>query len=106
MSNSNAASEGVRQRLLAYILPRRPETAEQETALTKAVEAQIDYESKHGFGDVPGNVSSYSNDGVSVSFAQGSHAPYYTSDTISPVAWSYLRNAGLIAYALPTAHKV
>ena len=102
---SITASEGVRQRLLAYILPRRPETAEQETALTNAVDAQLAYETEHGFGDVPGNVSAYSNDGVSITFAQGSRAPTYTNDTISPVAWSILRNAGLIAYTLPTARK-
>ena len=99
------AAEGVRQRLLAYILPRRPETTDQEYAMEKAVEAQLAFETALGFNDVPGNVSALSNDGVSVTFAQGKSAPTYTTDTISPVAWSFLRNAGLIAYTLPTARK-
>ena len=94
--------EGIRARLLAYIQPRKPATETQETALEQAVEAQLDYEAA-GFGGVAGNIASMSNDGVSVSFTQGSASPSYTRDTISPVAWSLLYNAGLIAYTLPTA---
>lgn len=100
-----SAAEGIRERLLAYILPRRPETEVQETALESAVEAQVDFEAALGLGDLPGNVAALSNDGVSMTFTQGRAAPTYTSETISPVAWSILRNAGLIAYSLPTARK-
>lgn len=96
--------EGIRARLLAYIAPRTPETDTQTEALDKAIQAQLDYEAA-GFGGVAGNIASMSNDGVSVSFTQGSASPSYTRDTISPVAWSLLYNAGLIAYSLPTAKK-
>lgn len=100
------AATGVRQRLLAYILPRTPSTTEQETALNQAVEVQVEYEAGTGMAGLPGNVASVSNDGVSMTFMQNNgSAPTYTRDTISPVAWSILRNAGLIAYALPTAKK-
>ena len=102
---SITASEGVRQRLLAYILPRRPETAEQETAMTNAVEVQLAYENDHAYSDVPGNVSSYKNDGLSVTFVQGRRAAIYSDDTLSPVAWSILRNAGLIVHDWPTARR-
>ena len=100
------AIEGIRERLLAYIDPRRPETPDQEAALEAAADAQLAYETAlGGFGGDAG-VASYANDGVSISFAAGrSTAPSYTRDTISPVAWSILRNARLIAYALPTAKK-
>ena len=103
---SISAAEGVRERLLAYILPRRPATQAQQAALENAVEAQIAYEDENGVSGLPGNIAAYSNDGVSMTFAQGRSAPTYTSDTISPVAWSILRNAGLIAYSLPTARKL
>lgn len=102
---SITAQEGVRQRLLAYILPRVPETEAQHTAMDSAVEAQLAYEAASGLSGLPGNVKSISNDGVSMDFASGATDPAYTRDTISPVAWSLLRNAGLIAYALPTARK-
>ena len=102
---SVSATDCVRERLLAYILPRRPATPEQETALDNAVEVQVDYEAAMGIAGVPGNVAAYSNDGVSMTFVQGRNAPTYSDDTISPVAWSILRNAGLIAYSLPTARK-
>jgi len=99
------ASSVVRQRLLAYILPRRPQTEAQETALSLAVEAQVEFEAVNGLSGLPGNVSAISNDGVSMTFIRGGTAPDYTRDTISPAAWSILRNTGLIAYALPTARK-
>lgn len=101
MSNT----DGVRERLLAYILPRRPTTEAQEDALERAVAVQAEYDAATGMEGVPGNVAAYTIDDVSVTFAAGQSSPTYTKDTISPVAWSILRNAGLIAYALPTARK-
>ena len=98
-------AEGVRERLLAYIAPRKPETIMQTNAMNSATEAQVDYEVANGLLNIPGNVISVTNDGVSMAFAVGSAAPAYTRDTICPVAWSLLRNAGLIAYNLPTAKK-
>lgn len=96
---------GIKERLLAYILPRKPETEDQIAALEQAAEAQEAFEIASGVADLPGNVAAVSNDGVSVTFAQGNAVPSYTKDTISPVAWSILRNAGLIVYTLPTARK-
>lgn len=98
-------AEGVRERLLAYILPRRPETTAQETALDNAVNVQVEYEAALGLNGLPGNVAAYSNDGLSMTFRESGGAAGYNRDTISPVAWSILRNAGLIVYSLPTARK-
>lgn len=96
----------VEERLRAYILPRRPETYAQQAAFLLAVDAQVDYEEASGLGGLPGNVASVSNDGVSMTFSTAASAQDgYTRDTICPAAWAYLRNAGLIAYALPTARK-
>lgn len=98
--------EYIEQRLRAYILPRRPETEAQEEALENAVAAQAEYEEAGGLGELPGNVASVSNDGVSVTFLAGTASQSgYTRETLSPAAWAYLRNAGLIAYSLPTARK-
>lgn len=98
--------EGVRERLLAYILPRAPETDDQEEAMDRAVEAQVAYDAITGLSDIPANVSAISNDGVSMTFNQRSEVRSYTRDNISPVAWSILRNAGLIAYVWPTARRM
>ena len=95
----------IRERLLAYILPRRPETAEQETALENAAAAQAAYEAAGGVDGIAGNVASVSNDGVSVTFKDTANQTGYTRETMSPAAWAILRNAGLIAYALPTAKR-
>lgn len=96
----------IEQRLRAYILPRRPETETQEEALENAVAAQADYEDAAGIAELPGNVASVKNDGVSMTFVQGgAGGSGYTRETLSPTAWAYLRNAGLIAYDLPTAKK-
>lgn len=102
---SVSAEEGVRERLLAYIHPRVPQTKAQEDALDDAVEVQVEYERANGMDSVPANVASVSNDGVSMTFRDSAGASGYTRETISPVAWSILRNAGLIAYALPTARR-
>ena len=95
----------VRERLLAYILPRKPETAAQNTAMDNAVDAQVAWEEESAAAGLPGGVSSIRNDGVSMTFMNSSAQSGYSRETISPVAWAYLRNAGLIAYALPTAKK-
>lgn len=98
---STPTYDDIEQRLLAYILPRKPRTSEQEEAMEDAVEAQLAYEREAGLSGVPGNVSSMSNDGVSVTFT--GNIAQLTDDTISPTAWAILRNAGLIGYSLPTA---
>ena len=96
----------IEQRLRAYILPRRPETSSQIEALENAIQAQAEYEGAAGLDALPGNVASVSNDGVSVTFrAYDAGGSGYTCETISPAAWAYLRNAGLIAYDLPTAKR-
>jgi len=96
----------IEERLRAYILPRKAETADQLEAFRLAVDAQEDYESAAGLGEIPGNVSAISNDGVSMSFTGGAAGQDgYSRETLCPAAWAYLRNAGLIAYSLPTAKK-
>ena len=98
--------DAVRERLLAYILPRRPQTQAQDDALALAVAAQTEFEEASGLGDLPGGVASVTNDGVSVVFRDGGqNSTGYSRDTLSPTAWSILRNAGLIAYDLPTARR-
>lgn len=98
-------TEGICERLLAYISPRRPETEAQEAALLQAVEAQEAYEAASGLGGVPGSVRSFSIGDFSASLSDTARGPAYTMETISPVAWSVLYNAGLIAYTLPTARR-
>ena len=92
----------IRDRLLAYLFPQKPQTEEQLAEFERAVTAQAEYESNIIGADVASNVSQMSNDGVSISF-YGGRIAQYTDDTISPNAWAILRNAGLIAYSLPTA---
>lgn len=100
-----ANTDYIEERLLAYIYPRRPSTSAQEDALDRAVTAQAAFEDAAGVGDVPGGVASMANDGVSLTFREGANGAGYSRETLSPAAWSILRNAGLIAYVLPTAKK-
>ena len=95
----------IEERLRAYILPRKPETSAQEEAFENAVAAQAAYEEISGIDNIPAGVTQIRNDGVQMTLAAGANAGAYTRDSISPAAWAYLRNAGLIAYALPTAKK-
>lgn len=101
----SASAAYVAERLLAYILPRRPETEEQVRAFNDAVAAQEAYEQESGAGDFPAGVRSFTLGDFSATLADGSRWPAYTRDTISPAAWAILRRAGLIVYVLPTARK-
>ena len=98
-------AQAIRHRILAYIRPRTPTTQEQSEALETAIEVQKDYEASSAIDGVPGAVSQFSLGDFSATLAEGSRYPAYTRETISPVAWSILRNAGLIVYSLPTARK-
>lgn len=99
-------TDNIEERLRAYLLPRKPVTADELSALSRAVDAQAAFEASSGLGDLPAGVQSVKNDGLSVTFREGgSGGSGYTRDTISPVAWAILRNAGLIRYDLPTAKK-
>lgn len=98
-------TEGIEHRLRAYILPRKPVTSEQIEAFDLAVEAQLAYETDSGLEDVPNAVTEFSLGDFSATLAEDARYPAYTRQTISPVAWSILRNAGLIVYSLPTARK-
>ena len=100
-----SVANGVRERLLAYIAPRKPTTIAEADALERAINAQEDYEEETGTAAIPGGVSSFSIGDFSATVADGARYPAYTRETISPVAWSILRNAGLIAYSLPTARR-
>lgn len=96
---------GVRERLTAYLLPRRAETAEEQAAFERAVAVQVEYEQRAGLGDVPEGVQSFSIGDFSATLAGGGQGAGYTLVTLSPVAWSILKNAGLIGYAWPTARR-
>ena len=96
----------VRERLTAYIYPRAPSTSAQEEAFDMAVEAQLAYETENVNEEtIPGNVSNFSIGNYSISFAEAK-AAQYTQRTISPAAWAYLFNAGLLRYELPTARRI
>ena len=96
----------IRERLLSYIRPRVPETPAQESALDDAVTAQAAFEAAHGMGELPGGVTSVTNDGVSVTFGGATAGGEgYTNETISPAAKAILINAGLIVRSWPTARK-
>lgn len=95
------------ERLTAYIAPRTPTTKAQETAFEEAVEAQMAYEDERPKEAAPDGVASISNDGVSVSFSDGgSRNALYTQSSLSPVAYAYLFNAGLIPGAIPRARRL
>ena len=97
----------VRERLTAYIYPRAPSTPAQEEAFDTAVEAQIEYETEHPQEAAPEGVASMSNDGMSINYADsGSRNALYTQASISPVAYAYLLNAGLIGGAIPRARRL
>ena len=96
----------VRERLTAYIYPRAPATDEQRAAFENAVGAQVAYESESMDGEaIPGNVSSFSIGNYSVNLADAGNAQY-TRRTISPAAYAFLFNAGLLRYELPTARRI
>ena len=96
---------GVRERLTAYLLPRRVETEAEVAAFERAVAAQVEYEQGGGMGDVPEGVRAFAIGDFSATLGEGRRGPAYTKDSISPVAWSILRNAGLISHAWPTARR-
>lgn len=97
----------VRERLTAYIYPRAPSTYAQETAFDNAVEAQMEYEEAHPQEAVPEGIASMSNDGMTVSYAEsGSRSALYTQASISPAAYAFLLNAGLIGGAIPRARRL
>lgn len=97
----------VRERLTAYIYPRAPSTDAQEMAFDNAVEAQMEYEEAHPQEVIPEGVASMSNDGMSVSYMEaGSRNALYTQASISPAAYAYLLNAGLIGGAIPRARRL
>lgn len=96
----------VRERLTAYIYPRSPTTYAQEMAFDNAVEAQVAYETESMDGEaIPGNVESFSIGNYSVNLAEAGSAQY-TRRTISPAAYAFLFNAGLICHDLPTARRL
>ena len=100
-------AEHVRERLTAYIYPRRPATDEQEAAFEKSVLAQVEYEERNDALSMPGGVASASNDGVSVSFESSRvTGGAYSIHTIAPAAYAYLYNAGLIRHTLPVARRL
>jgi hypothetical protein len=97
----------VRERLTAYISPRAPTTQAEQDAFENAVVAQTDYETANSAIGAASGVASISNDGVSVSFdTSRSSGGSYSMQTISPAAYAYLYNAGLIRYSLPTARRL
>jgi hypothetical protein len=102
-----ASEDNIRERILAYISPRKPTTPAQETALENAVNAQLEYETENPQEAIPAGVTSVSNDGMSVSYADGgSRNALYTQSSLSPVAYAYLMNAGLIPGAIPRARRL
>ena len=97
----------VRERLSAYIYPRAPSTPAPEEAFDEAVDAQMQYEIANPQEVIPEGIASMSNDGMSINYADsGSRNALYTQASISPVAYAYLLNAGLIGGAIPRARRL
>lgn len=98
--------DDVTERLKAYIYPNTPATSAQESAFDDAVDAQKKFEdSMADEQQVPGGVSSFSVGNYSVSY-RDVHTNQYTQMTLSPVAYAYLFNAGLIRHAMPVARRL
>ena len=94
----------IAERLRAYIHPNAVETAEQEAAFARAVDAQLAYEAEQG-GEIPGNAQSFSVGNYSVTLAEPSGGAY-SQATIAPAAWAILFNAGLLRRDLPVARRL
>ena len=97
--------ERIEERLRAYIYPNIARTREQQEAFNNAVDAQLDYESAQGMGDVPGGVQSFSVGNYSVTFADASGG-VDASGNLCPAAWAFLHNAGLLKHAMPVAKRL
>ena len=99
--------EAVRARLTAYIHPNKARTKAQLSAFEEAVEAQVEYEQSNPLGAALEGALSVSNDGISVTYAgQGGKHSMYTQATISPAAYAFLFNAGLLKSAIPRARRL
>lgn len=99
--------DAVRERLTAYIHPNKARSKAQIAAFENAVEAQVEYEAENPMSSMLEGAVSVSNDGVSVSYAsRGGKSAMYTQATISPAAYAFLFNAGLLKSAIPRARRL
>lgn len=91
------------ERLELLIYPRTAETEAEADAFNRAVAAQEAFETARGTATVDANVSSVSNDGVSVTYRPGSGG---FMAGISPDALEILRKYGLLPTGFPQARRI
>lgn len=103
--------DGMRDRIMAFIFPNVPVTEEQREAVEKAVAYQIDHEKEilaaMDVEDVnlPNGVQSFQVGNFSMSFANDGYknGAVLTKETICPVAYGVLLQAGLLYRGVRTA---
>lgn len=101
-----ATYDSVYEQLMAYIHPNMPVTKAQTKAFDSAVEAQLKYENAHeDEQQIPGGISGFSIGNYSVNYS-GARVNQYTQFTLSPAAYAYLFNAGLLRHAMPVARRL
>lgn len=97
-------TDGMRERILAFIFPNVPKTEEEREAVERAVAFQIDHEKAIRDSlevddvNLPNGVSSFTIGNFSMSFGDEGYKnnAVLTKETICPVAYSVLLRAGLL----------
>lgn len=82
-------------RMLAYIVPNSPVTDAQKTAFANAVFAQLIYENSGSQSSIPPSATQFKIGDFSMKL-DGTYSGTLSRRTISPAAYSYLLNTGLL----------
>ena len=97
--------ERIEARLRAYIRPNEASTADELSALDRAVDAQLAYERESGAEGLPPGVESLRIGNYSVQASEPGGAAL-TRSSICPAAWAILVNAGLLRRTWPVAQRL
>lgn len=103
-SHIHSETEGMEERIRAFIFPNVPRTPDEVEAFNKAVQHQIEHEKaiveSMDIEDVnlPNGVSSFHIGNFSMSFADDGYrnSAVLTKETICPVAYGILLRSGLL----------
>ena len=99
------SERAVRERLTAYILPNVPETQAQLAAFADAVAAQMAFEAGADAAEIPPGVTGVRLGDYALTLDGRGQGGAPGAGSLSPTAWSILKNAGLLARTWPTARR-
>ena len=92
--------EMMRDKMLAYIFPNTPMTADQKAAFEKACKYQLAHDktviAKMGNTDLPDGVTGFEIGDFSMTFEAGAISSRLTKKTVCPAAHGVLLSAGLL----------